>query len=64
MQGVRLCSSVDQGESPRANWSVWLEGEPRAGQCLVDPRREAAGTRKSGCRFKAQRRRAEEENRG
>ena len=34
MQGVRLCSSVDQGESPRANWSVWLEGEPRAGQCL------------------------------
>ena len=34
MQGVQLCSSMDQGKSPRANWSVWLEGELRAGQCL------------------------------
>ena len=29
MQGVQLCSSMDQGKR-----SVWLEGELRAGQCL------------------------------
>lgn len=51
MQGVQLCSSMDQGKSPRANWSVWLEASSGLGSAWRDPSREAAGMRKSGCRF-------------